>query len=214
MTVGSKLPPSSLNSLSIPRNLGSLSTRPFFHQWVLQLVAFGKARVAWHHHVCIVLWCTKKPQHVEFEHCQGSLFDKWYYISFPIFSKMVSTTFITVPFRLIRPGVWPVTRWTKFRLCPMLVWPGTRSKIRPTTETEGGSSKVWSGNVGEKSLIVVKNEWLGQFRDLITHWWQLIIEERREDQILQQFPSIILLYFSIGTSSIFLIDQSVSSLNR
>ena len=64
-------------------------------------------------------------------------------------------------------------------------------------ETVGGSSKVWSGNVGEKSLIVVKNEWLGQFRDLITHWWQLIIEERREDWILLQFPSIILLYLSI-----------------
>ena len=40
---------------------------------------------------------------------------------------------VTVPFRLIRPGVWPVTRWTKFWLRPMLVWPGTQSKIRPTT---------------------------------------------------------------------------------
>ena len=54
-------------------------------------------------------------------------------------------------------------------------------KFGQPRETEGGSSKVWSGNVGEKSLIVVKNEWLGQSWDLITHWWQLIIEERRED---------------------------------
>ena len=46
-------------------------------------------------------------------------------------------------------------------------------------------------------LVVVKKEWLDQSGDLITHWWQLIIEERREDQILQQFPSIILLYVSI-----------------
>ena len=75
-------------------------------------------------------------------------------------------------------------------------------------ETEGGSSKVCSGTVGEKSLIVVKNEWLGQSGDLITHWWQLIIEERREDWILLQFPSIILLYLSIWTPSIFLIDIS------
>jgi hypothetical protein len=37
----------------------------------------------------------------------------------------------TVPFRLIRPGVWPVTRWTKFWRRPMFVWLGTRSKIRP-----------------------------------------------------------------------------------
>ena len=81
-------------------------------------------------------------------------------------------------------------------------------------ETEGGSSKVWSGNVGEKSLIVVNNEWLGQSGDLITHWWQLIIEGRREDWILLQFPSIILLYLSIWTSSIFLIDISKKNLHR
>ena len=73
-------------------------------------------------------------------------------------------------------------------------------------ETEGEGSKVWSGNVGEKSLVVVKKEWLGQSGDLITYWWQLIIEERREDpilQVLQHFPSIILLYLSSWTSSIF-----------
>ena len=55
VTVGSKLPPSSLSSLPNLQNLGSLSTCPFFHQWV----AFGRARVAWHHHVCIVLRCIK-----------------------------------------------------------------------------------------------------------------------------------------------------------
>ena len=54
-------------------------------------------------------------------------------------------------------------------------------KVGRLWEPEGGSSKVWSGNVGEKSLIVVKNEWLGQSGDLITHWWQLIIEGRREE---------------------------------
>ena len=45
----------------------------------------------------------------------------------------------TVPFWLIRPGVWPVTRWTKFRLCPMLVWLWTRSKIRPAMGDWRGS---------------------------------------------------------------------------
>ena len=79
-------------------------------------------------------------------------------------------------------------------------------------EPEGQASKAWSGNAGAKRLVV-KKKWSGQSGDLITHWWQLIIEERREYRILQQFPSIILLYFSIGTSSIFLIDESVSSLN-
>ena len=68
---------------------------------------------------------------------------------------------------------------------------------------EGEGSKVWSGNVGEKSLVVVKKEWLGQSGDLNTYWWQLIIEERRVNRILQQFPSIILLYLSSLTSSIF-----------
>ena len=80
-------------------------------------------------------------------------------------------------------------------------------------ETEGEASKAWSGNVVEKSLVV-KKEWSGQSGDLSTHWWQLIIKERREDQILQQFPSIILLHLSIWTSSISLINQSVSSLNK
>ena len=80
-------------------------------------------------------------------------------------------------------------------------------------EPEGEASKAWSGNVREKSLVV-KKEWSGQSRDLITHWWQIIIEERREDWILQQFPSTILLYLSIWTSTISLIDQSVSSLNK
>ena len=56
----------------------------------------------------------------------------------------------TVPFWLIWPGVWPVTRWTKFWLCPMLVWPWTPSKIWPAM---GEASGEWSGNVGEKSLV-------------------------------------------------------------
>ena len=73
VTVGSKVPPLSLSSLSNLRNLRSLCARPFCHRWWLLA-----KRVAWHHHVC-VLWCTKKPQHVEFEHGQGFLFNKWYY---------------------------------------------------------------------------------------------------------------------------------------
>ena len=58
---------------------------------------------------------------------------------------------------------------------------GPSLKFSRPWETEGEESKVWSGNVAEKSLVVVKKEWLGQSRDLITHWWQLIIKERRED---------------------------------
>jgi hypothetical protein len=33
--------------------------------------------------------------------------------------------FITVPFRLIRPRVWPVTQWTNFDIGPLEVWPVT-----------------------------------------------------------------------------------------
>ena len=43
---------------------------------------------------------------------------------------------------------------------------------------------------------LVKKEWLGQSGDLNTYRRQLIIEERRENRILQQFRSIILLYLS------------------
>ena len=35
---------------------------------------------------------------------------------------------ITVPFQLICPRVWPVTRWTKFWQHPTFVWLGTGSK--------------------------------------------------------------------------------------
>ena len=85
-------------------------------------------------------------------------------------------------------------------------------KFSQPWETEGEATTAWSGNVGEKSLV--EKEWSAQSGDLITHWWQLIIEERREDQILKQFLSIILLYLSIWTTSISLIDQSVSSLHK
>ena len=37
----------------------------------------------------------------------------------------------TVPFWSIGPGVWPVTKWTKFEHRPPRMWPGTGSKFCP-----------------------------------------------------------------------------------
>ena len=91
-------------------------------------------------------------------------------------------------FQLIWPGVWPVTRWTKFWLWPMLVWPGTALKFGQPWETGGEASSIewwrwrdklssWKGIVGNSVLDAYRSDHsLGA-----THKW-------REEISPQYFP--------------------------
>ena len=60
----------------------------------------------------------------------------------------------TVPFWIVRPGVWPVTTWTNLYYRPDAMWHGTWAKIRPISTTNWQTQSCRNFFQDLKSVLV------------------------------------------------------------